>query len=243
MESPRTRHRRRSEEQRVIFHRTVSVRSVECIDDLSNDEHQAIWYSSYDMEKFRHRDKKLRASVSDAPVDDQEVLMRVFGLESPENKLSRQKRIENCRNAVLAEQEDQWDEETCSPVAIARISRRYSLQSVVAAQRRGSEVAYSIVEDVVREYNASEDPKSKYGFEEGQMRLLKKLRDRGRRTRSFGSRRTASSRSKSPRAGRRPKRASEGDITRTSPASRLNSYLTKWNNARDDSILRIPNRR
>ena len=190
-----------SEERReVAFHHVVSVRPVERVEDLPEYECDSVWYSPFELDRFRKRDRRLWASIKDSPEADKDILIDVYGLETPERKEARQQRVENCRLAVLLEQ-DHLSEKHRDFSCIARISRRFSLQSVVAAQRRGKEMAMDIVEDVLREYKASEDQHGKYGYQDRRIRQLQKCRDRGRRMSSLGPRRNTVDRNEVPFEG------------------------------------------
>ena len=142
--------------KKVAFHDMVAILQVEHCNELTDKEWKTIWYSRSDLSRFRRRDHKLWASVRDAPDPDKDILINIYGLETPESRQARHVRIRDCQLAVLVEQEQQWKQHITRPDVLAQKSKAISLKSTMNAHRRGMEVAEEVLEHVVRELRAQE---------------------------------------------------------------------------------------
>ena len=90
----------------VSFNGRVRVRSVPSLDDFSEAESNASWYSCQDFRDIKSRERQLRdASANSESL--QETLRKELGMETPLERRLKHARIDVGRYSVLCEQQRQ----------------------------------------------------------------------------------------------------------------------------------------
>jgi hypothetical protein len=120
----------------VAFSHTVSVRKTMHVDNYSDDEFDACWYNNYEFDmmrkKVRYAAKLLQNGMLEQDTADKccprgvEHLLRKVALKRIRKRVA-------ARDAVLEEQELQWEEGICEPEYIARVYKVTSVSSQASA--------------------------------------------------------------------------------------------------------------
>jgi hypothetical protein len=120
----------------VAFSQTVSIRKTMHVNNYSDDEVDACWYSAYEFDRMR-KDVRFAAKLLQNGMLEQDTADKCCrrGVEHLERKVKLQ-RIRNrsaASDAVFEEQELQREEGICEPEYIARVYKPPSASSQASA--------------------------------------------------------------------------------------------------------------
>jgi hypothetical protein len=130
----------KAQQQGVTFKQTVSVRKALHINDFSDSEIQAFWYDDDEFKAMRKDVKAALSMLNDGMLEEDNEYHCQRGLE-PHTKKGLARRRQNkraVREAVLTEQELQWEEDDVyDPEYIATVSMDVSSSSQATAHALG----------------------------------------------------------------------------------------------------------
>lgn len=123
----------------VTFYKDVTVREIVHIDDISDKEKKSTWYTRHDVKRFRvklYRDVlKLK---NGATKDDKDLILRGLECRTEEGLKTRRKNICDSINAVLDEQDVQYESSCHNEEKIRKIYKEKTYRCELAAQRLGA---------------------------------------------------------------------------------------------------------
>jgi hypothetical protein len=152
----KSKNKNKSNSKRAIhFHDTASILWIESVEDMSDEEIDACYYSSRDYLGFRDRERNMSRHFSNWGIVQQSRLEEFLGVESRLQRYHRRQRNKNAVFAVILEQElgqelgqekehdnvrdaDSLVEVEDDDVIIARIYQQYTGESTRLALGRGA---------------------------------------------------------------------------------------------------------
>lgn len=94
----------------VTFFPRVQIRRIPCLDDISLEEKQFVWFTGEEYNRIYKREKRLDAALAASPDQEcrNEAALIALGLECETSKILRRFRGRRAQLAVLMMQEEQW---------------------------------------------------------------------------------------------------------------------------------------
>ena len=152
-----------TEKKSVKFSGKVRVRTICMVDDLTDDEVDAAWYSREEFQRIRERENKLSKLASDQTASNQEAMLTLYAIASEDIRSESRGKIKEYAYSILAEQERQWNQESNDPFLLASVCHFLTTDSREQALQRGSVLARHVQtideRQVRREHRTARRPK------------------------------------------------------------------------------------
>lgn len=152
-----------TEKRSVKFSGKVKVRSIRTVDELTDDEFDAAWFSREEFQRIRERETKLALLASEQTPSNQEAMLTLYAIASEDIRLESRRKIKEYAYCILAEQERQWNKEANDPFLLASVCHFLATDSREKASQRGNVLAKHIMtidqREVRREHRTARRPK------------------------------------------------------------------------------------
>lgn len=125
----------------VQFSSTVRVRTIRMVDDLTEEEFDAAWYSREEFQRIREREVKLAKLASDQTQSNKEAMFTLYAIASLDIREELRDKTKKYIYCILAEQERQWSQEANDPFLLASVSDFVTTESREQALQRGNILA------------------------------------------------------------------------------------------------------
>jgi hypothetical protein len=125
--------------RRVQFNKRVHIRTTLSVYDMSQEEINAAWCQTEDIQKIGRREQKLQNMLATGSDAQKAALISVYGVQTLEFRQRRSQRIRAYKMLILSEQEQQWElslSATCDPEHLASLSCRVTRASIHEAHMK-----------------------------------------------------------------------------------------------------------